>query len=113
MTPQELTQQLDQQPVDFQQVMQVIDQYYEFTPTRFTNGNQVNEANTNNGSCKILAFGLHNQLSEKATLNAFGNFYTQDVLQNPDGDDHQNIRNFMKSGWAGVSFDGQALQPKS
>ena len=109
MTPQELVQQLSQHPVDFQQVMQVIDQHYDFTPTRFSNGDQVNEADTNNGSCKILAFGQLHQLSEQATLNAFGDFYTQDVLQNPEGSDHRNIRNFMQSGWSGVQFAGQAL----
>ena len=109
MTPQELVQQLKQHPVDFQLVMQVIDQHYDFTPTRFSNGDQVNEANTNNGSCKILAFGQLHQLSEQATLHAFGDFYTRDVLQNPEGNDHQNIRNFMHSGWSGVQFAGQAL----
>ena len=109
MTPDQLIQQLNQQPVDFQQVIQVIDQHYDFTPTRFHNGDQVNEANTNNGSCKILAFGQLHQLNEQATLNAFGDFYTRDVLQNPEGKDHQNIRNFMKTGWSGVQFDGQAF----
>ena len=33
--------------------------------------------------------------------------------KNPDGSDHGNIRNFMKSGWKGVSFpDGLALKAK-
>ena len=113
MTLDHLIQQLKQNPVDFQQVMQVIDNEYDFTPTRFTNGDQAHEANSNNGSCKIFAFALHHQLSEQATLNAFGDFYTQDVLQNPQGSDHQNIRNFMKTGWAGVEFEGQALMPKA
>ncbi|SFC50837.1 HopJ type III effector protein [Marinospirillum celere] len=113
MNTQQLILALNEGPVEFQQVMAVIDQDYDFTPTRFTNGSQVNEANTNNGSCKIFAFGLHNQLSEQATLNAFGDFYTQDVLQNPEGTDHQNIRNFIKTGWASVQFDGQALAAKA
>ncbi|MBE0507222.1 MAG: HopJ type III effector protein, partial [Marinospirillum sp.] len=26
--------------------------------------------------------------------------------------DHQNIRNFIQSGWKGVTFDGQALTAK-
>ncbi|MDR9469332.1 HopJ type III effector protein [Marinospirillum sp.] len=112
MTLEQLIAELEQGPVDFQQVMEVIDQNYQFSPTRFTNGPLANEANTNNGSCKIFAFALHHQLSEQATLNAFGDFYTQDVLQNSEGSDHQNIRNFMKTGWAGVEFEGQALTPK-
>ena len=35
------------------------------------------------------------------------------VLKSPDGTDHGNIRNFMKTGWDGVSFpDGLALKEK-
>lgn len=107
----ELLEELNRQAVDFKKVIEVIDAEYHFTPTRFTNGDQINEANTNNGSCKILAFGLLHGLTEQATLNAFGDFYTQDVLQNPNGTDHQNIRNFMQTGWGGVKFDGASLQP--
>lgn len=112
MTLNELLEELNRQPVDFKKVIEVIETEYSFTPTRFINGSQINEANTNNGSCKIFAFGQLHGLSEQATLNAFGDFYTQDVLQNPNGSDHQNIRNFMQSGWKGVTFDGQALTAK-
>lgn len=113
MTPEELIATLEEHPVDFKQVMAVIDAHYDFTPTTFANGSLVNEANSNNGSCKILAFGHRHQLSEQATLNAFGDFYTQDVLANPQGQDHQNIRTFMKSGWAGVRFTSDPLTPRS
>ena len=112
MNLSELLAQLNQQPVDFKAVMQVIESEYIFTTTHFTNGNLVNIANTNNGSCKIFAFGLLHQLSEQATLNAFGDFYTQDVLQNLESLDHQNIRNFMHSGWAGICYSSPALQKK-
>lgn len=112
MNLNELLEELNRQPVDFKKVIKVIETEYSFTPTRFINGSQINEANTNNGSCKIFAFGQLQGLSEQATLNAFGDFYTQDVLQNPNGSDHQNIRNFMQSGWKGVNFDGQALTAK-
>lgn len=112
MTPEQLTEKLNQSPVDFNEVMQVIDNYYEFQPTRFVNGNQVNEANTNNGSCKILAFAHLKQLSQQATLNAFGKFYSEEVLQDPEGDSHGNIRNFMVSGWQGVEFDNFPLTEK-
>ncbi len=109
----QLIQQLNQAPVDFKKVIEVIEKNYDFTPTEFKNGQTLNTENSNNGSCKIFAFGLLNQLSEQATLNAFGQFYTQDVLQNPNGNDHQNIRNFIQSGWQGVAFTQQALTPKS
>lgn len=37
----------------------------------------------------------------------------QDVLENPDGDDHANIRNFISGGWDGVDFpNGLAINPK-
>jgi len=42
----------------------------------------------------------------------FGRFYREDVLGNPEGNDHANIRNFMESGWGGVKFDSPALTIK-
>lgn len=39
--------------IDFKDVIAYIDEHYDFTPTKFTNGNTVNEANQNNGSCKV------------------------------------------------------------
>jgi len=65
-----------------------------------------------NGSCKIFSYAKLHQLSQQATLNAFGDFYTVDVLENPDSDEHANIRNFIKTGWEGIQFEGTALQPK-
>jgi hypothetical protein len=112
MTVEQLIAELNQGPVDFNLVMQTINDNYEFTPTEFKNGETLNQANTNNGSCKIFAFGDSNKLSQQATLNAFGDFYTVDVMQNPDNDDHQNIRNFMKYGWDGIEFEAQALTAK-
>jgi len=32
----------------------------------------------------------------EATLPMFGAYYFKDVLENPDGDDHANIRGAMK-----------------
>ncbi len=112
MTIPELIDRLAKQPVAFADVMALIDERYAFTPTGFQNGEQYNDAGTNNGSCKVFAFGALHQLSEQAALNAFGDFYTKDVLGNPHGEDHANIRNFMRSGWAGIRFDGTALALK-
>ena len=47
-------------------------------------------------------------MREETTLKCFGRFY-QDVLNTPEGNDHGNIRNFMKSGWAGIKFSGEAI----
>lgn len=98
--------------IQFKDVITFIDEHYDFTPTKFTNGNTINEAEQNNGSCKVFSFAKLNALSKEETLALFGDFYRTDVLQNPDGDDHQNIRNFMAFGWDGISFEGEALKRK-
>ncbi|WP_298116599.1 HopJ type III effector protein [Flavobacterium sp.] len=98
--------------ITFQETIEVIDSNYNFTPTSFKNGNQLNNAGENNGSCKIFAFAKINNLEKDETLSLFGSYYFDDVLKNPDGIDHQNIRNFMTFGWDGISFDGEALELK-
>lgn len=114
MTIQDFLQRLRAAPdtVAFGDCITVIDEHYAFTPTAFSNGGTRNEAGQNNGSCKLLSFARLQGLSEAETLSCFGDYYRKDVLGNPGGSDHQNIRNFMRSGWAGVQFDGEALQPK-
>ena len=98
--------------VTFDDTMATIGATYEFTPASFSNGEVKNEANQNKGSCKLFAFALLNELTEQQTLACFGAYYRDDVLKNPDGSDHQNIRNFMKTGWAGLKFDSMPLQNK-
>jgi len=97
----------------FHALMALIESQYDFTPTEFSNGTVVNLADQNQGSCKLFSFAKLNNLNKEETLACFGKFYRDDVLQNPQGDDHQNIRNFMTHGWDGVSFKGKALTPKS
>lgn len=96
--------------VSFEQVMQVIADNYSYTPTAFNNGSLLNDSGTNEGSCKIFSFAHMNKLSEQQTLACFGRYYHEDVLQNPDGDDHGNIRNFIKTGWQGINFQSTALK---
>lgn len=105
---------LNDQPesVTFDDTMAVISANYDFTPAAFANGEVRNEAGQNNGSCKLFAFASLNGLSEEQTLACFGAYYREDVLKNPGGTDHQNIRNFMKTGWSGVKFDRMPLQAK-
>ncbi|WP_425637662.1 HopJ type III effector protein [Algoriphagus yeomjeoni] len=98
--------------IAFTDVIEHIDTNYTFTPTRFTNGNTVNEAGQNNGSCKIFFFAKLQNLTQEQTLALFGDYYRIDVLENPEGNDHQNIRNFMQSGWDGLKFEGEALEKK-
>lgn len=98
--------------IEFQNTMAVIDTAYSYTPAAFTNGSLVNQAGENEGSCKLFAFAKLNKLDEEKTLACFGAYYRDDVLQNPDSDNHQNIRNFMQTGWAGIAFDGDVLATK-
>ncbi|MDP5292590.1 HopJ type III effector protein [Oceanimonas sp. CHS3-5] len=114
MNINELQQKLADAPesIEFTEVMALIDSLYHFTPVAFTNGDQHNDAGQNNGSCKLFAFARLLGLTEQETLACFGAFYRNDVLGNPDGDDHQNIRNFIKTGWAGIEFKGDALSAK-
>ncbi|MBW6453083.1 MAG: HopJ type III effector protein [Methyloprofundus sp.] len=104
------------QKVSFDDTMAVINAYYHYTPTTFSNGLDdnavINEAGTNEGSCKIFAFAQLQHLNQAQTLNLFGDFY-QDVLDDPNGNSHQNIRNFMKSAWQGIKFNTpNTLRPK-
>ncbi len=99
--------------IEFDRVMETITANYRYKPTRFTNGSGenvvINEAGTNEGSCKIFAFARLAELNEEQTLACFGKYYRDDVLQHPDATDHANIRTFMTYGWNGIHFDGKAL----
>ena len=114
MNINDFLKQLKQSPdtVNFNQTISTVDENYNFTPSEFKNGDLVNAVNQNNGSCKIFAFAKLHELPEDLTLHCFGDYYRKDVLENPDGDDHQNIRNFMKSGWSGITFETAALNAK-
>lgn len=115
MNVDKLLQEIRQNPqaIVFDEVIAIIKEYYQYTPTRFSNGlgdtRVINEAGQNEGSCRIFAFARLNHLDEQETLHCFGKFYREDVLGNPAGNDHANIRNFMRDGWAGIVFDGSAL----
>ena len=98
--------------IQFNDVISFIEEHYDFSPTPFKNGNTINEVNQNNGSCKVFSFAKLNNLSKEETLFLFGDFYRNDVLKNPEGIDHQNIRNFIQFGWDEISFEGEALRKK-
>lgn len=114
MTLQAFKKKLSNSPIEieFSETMAVIDELYSFTPTEFKNGNIINKENQNNGSCKLFAFAQLQRFSKEQTLACFGQFYKQDVLKNPDGDDHQNIRNFINFSWEGIEFKTNPLKEK-
>lgn len=95
--------------ISFSETIAVIEENYNFSPTAFENGLQHNAAGENSGSCKLFAFAEMQNFSESATLSCFGAYYYEEVLGDPEGTNHQNIRNFMKTGWDGIAFYGEAL----
>ncbi len=101
--------------VNFEDTMAVISEHYTFTPCSYRNGTGEtmikNAVGQNEGSLKIFSFAYLNRLDEELTLQCFGRFY-QDVLDTPEGKNHKNIRNFIRTGWGGVKFSSQALQLK-
>ncbi len=119
MTPQALITQLQQaaDSVAFSDVIATIEQHYDYAPQGFSNGlgddPVVSAAGSNEGSCKIFAFAQRAGLDREQTLACFGGYYRDDVLGDPDGDNHANIRRFMRDGWDGICFDGPVLSPRS
>ena len=114
MNSKEYLKKVNQTPekLEFSELMEVIENEYNFIPTAFKNGELDNAANENMGSCKLFSFAKLHALNADPTLACFGSYYRDEVLQNPDGDDHQNIRNFMKTGWDGLIFSQVALEAK-
>lgn len=100
------------QTLAFADTMAIVEEHYNFSPTAFTNGQTTNAAGKNNGSCKVFALAQDLELSPAETLSCFGEYFRHDVLENPQGTDHQNIRNFQIHAWEGISFVGPALQRK-
>lgn len=102
--------------VKFTEVMAKLDECYDFVPTAYSSGvgsgrATTNAAGTNNGSCKTFYFAKMRGLSEDAALRLFCEHY-EDVVRTPDGDSHANIRAFMENGYAGLTFEGDALVAK-
>ena len=106
-----LIKKLKDNSVTFKEVIEFIETYYQHQPAAFKNGEAYNEATQNQGSAKVFAFAQLNNLGKEDTLYLFAEHY-QAVLNTPDGTDHQNIRQFMANGWAGIAFKGQALVAK-
>ena len=113
MTLQNFIQKLKTTPstITVAETKQVIEDHYNFTPTAFTNGNIKNKAGENNGSCKLFTFAVHQKFTTAATLVCFSEHY-KSVLEDTFGASHQNIRNFMQTGFQGLTFEQDALTLK-
>jgi len=99
--------------LDFSDTISVIEENYNFTPSAFKNGNLENKEDQNLGSCKVFSFAVKQQLSKEETLGCFAQYYFKDVLENPNATDHQNIRNFMNTGFEGLVFENETLKKKA
>lgn len=95
----------------FKDVIEFIDNYYFFTPSSFRNGLQLNGVTENHGSCRVLYFAKINNLSKDDTLTLFAEHY-DNILMDPEGDGHQNIRQFQLNGWESVQFESEVLRLK-
>ncbi len=107
----EILRQLEAGEVKFVDVINHIESKYTHSPAAFKNGLQYNAEDQNQGSAKVFAFAQLENLSKEDTLKLFAEHYLS-VLQTPEGDDHQNIRQFMINGWDGIVFENQALKSK-
>ncbi|MEO8534774.1 MAG: HopJ type III effector protein [Flavobacterium sp.] len=114
MTIQAFLEKLKQNPtaIAFPETIATVEENYNFTPTAFQNGTQQNAAGENSGSCKVFAFAKLQNLTKEETLSCFGAYYFDEVLGDPNGTNHQNIRNFINTGWDGIKFEGTALEAK-
>ena len=108
---QALLEQLKNGEAKFADVISFIEAGYTHTPTAFSNGQQYNASNENQGSAKVFSFAKLNGLSQEQTLQLFAEHYAS-VLATPEASDHQNIRQFMTHGWDGIKFEGNALTAK-
>ena len=98
--------------LDFSETIATIEANYNFTPTAFKNGSLANSNSENLGSCKVFSFAIKQGFTKEETLGCFAQYYFNDVLENPNGTDHQNIRNFINTGFEGLVFEKETLTEK-
>ncbi|HCW91108.1 MAG TPA: type III effector HopPmaJ [Marinobacter sp.] len=96
---------------DFSDTLGLIDRYFDYQPTAFSNGPLRNAPGENAGSCRVFALGQYCNLGEADTLALFAEHYQQ-VLDEPAGTSHGNIRQFISTGWSGIRFEGPSLRPR-
>mmetsp|Transcript_2712 Transcript_2712/g.2989 ORF Transcript_2712/g.2989 Transcript_2712/m.2989 type:complete len:218 (+) Transcript_2712:2-655(+) len=90
--------------ITFEEVTELLDEHYESALCEFQNGGLTNKPGENQGSANVLSYAALSNLDDESTLKLWGQYY-RDVKNTPSGTDHQNIRNFIKSGWNGVKFE--------
>lgn len=102
---------IDSDSHQFAATLAFINQWFDFTPTAFRNGKVANSAEQNQGSCRVLAFALLQNLRAEQALKCFGEHY-RDVLATPGKDNHHNLRRLQAEGLVDINFDRQPLRRK-
>jgi hypothetical protein len=105
-------QQLTHNEYQFETTLAFIEQHYKFTPSAFNNGGVENNAEQNQGSCKVFALAELLKLSQQQALSCFGQHY-RDVLATPEVDNHHNLRRVLKEGLGNINFDHFPLELKA
>ncbi len=95
----------------FADTLAFVEQWFEFTPSAFMNGDVANRADQNQGSCKVFALAQLLSLSQEQALQCFGEHY-RDVLATPDVDNHHNLRRVLREGLDNITFEHFPLRRK-
>lgn len=104
---------MDSSNLMLEDVLETINSHYETQLLEYRVGNIVNKQGENEATGLILSYAALSNMNQETTLKLWGQYY-RDVLKNPTGTDHANIREFMKTGWKGVPFEnGIALTKKN
>lgn len=102
---------IDNKTMQFDDVINYIDDYYRYVPVTFVNGEHHNAIGENEKSVKIFALAKLHGLSQLDTLKLFAEHYDA-VKSTPNGTDHANIRNFLHWGWQGFLMQDNPLSPR-
>ena len=96
----------------FEDTLSFIDEYFDFTPSAFSNGPVQNSAEQNQGSCKVFSLAQLLPLTQQQALACFGQHY-RDVLATPEVDNHHNLRRLLADGLTDIHFEHAPLQRKA
>jgi len=107
----ELLAAIETDTYQFSSTLDFIDQWFDFTPSAFRNGNVDNTIGQNQGSCRVLAMALMQGLTAEQALKCFGEHY-RDVLATPGISNHHNLRRLQVEGLVDIHFDHQPLRRK-
>ena len=95
----------------FSDFIAMLDSCYTAKPISFKNGDLMNNLGENAATAKLLSFAALADLSDDETVLLWCEHY-RSVAETPQDTDHQNIRNFMKYGMAGVDMEEVCLTRK-